>query len=39
MNEESEFDISEWEQASTKKMLSFSFGYLLVFAMISQFNT
>ena len=39
MTEEPEFDSSEWEQASTKKMLSFSFGYLLVFAMISQFNT
>jgi len=39
MNEEPEFDESGWEQASTKKMLSFSFGYLLVFAMISQFNT
>ena len=39
MSEEPEFDTTEWEQASTKKMISFSFGYLLVFAMISQFNT
>lgn len=39
MSEETDFDLSEWEQTSTKKMLSFSFGYLLVFTMISQFNT
>ncbi len=39
MSEESEIELSEWEQASTKKMLSFSFGYLLVFFMGGQFNT
>ncbi len=38
MSEENETDFSEWEQASTKKMLSFSFGYLLVFFMGGQFN-
>ncbi len=26
MNEESETDLSEWEQVATKKMLSYSFG-------------
>lgn len=39
MSEENEIDLSEWEQASTKKMLSYSFGYLLVFFMAGQFNT
>ena len=39
MSDESDIDLSEWEQASFKKMLSFSFGYLLVFFFITQFNT
>lgn len=39
MSEETEIDLSEWEQASTKKMLSYSFGFLLVYFMASQFNT
>ena len=29
MNGQSEFDLSEWEQASTKKMLSYSLGYVI----------
>ena len=33
MTEKSEID-SEWKQASTKKMLSFSFGWTLVFTVI-----
>ncbi|MFX1446092.1 MAG: MFS transporter, partial [Promethearchaeota archaeon] len=39
MSQESETDLSEWEMASTKKMLSYSFGFLLVYFMASQFNT
>ncbi len=39
MSEESEIDLSEWEQVSFKKLISFSFGYLLVFFFIGQFNT
>lgn len=39
MSEESEFDTTEWEQASTKKMLSYSFGYLLVFFMGGVFSS
>ena len=39
MNEESEIDSSEWEQASTKKMMSYSFGYLLVYFMGGFFNS
>ncbi len=39
MNEESEMDLSEWELASTEKMISYSFGFLLVYFMASQFNT
>ena len=33
MNEKTEFDASEWETASMKKMLSYSFGWLFVFFM------
>jgi len=29
MSEENEFDLSEWEQESTKKMLSYSLGYVI----------
>lgn len=29
MNEQVEFDLSEWQQASTKKMLSYSLGYVI----------
>ncbi|TFG28437.1 MAG: MFS transporter [Promethearchaeota archaeon] len=39
MSEESEFDFKEWEQASLKKTFHYSFGYLLVFFMGSQFNS
>ncbi|MHA1255996.1 MAG: MFS transporter [Promethearchaeota archaeon] len=38
MNEEEVTDISEWEQASTKKMIHYSFGFPLVFFMAGQFN-
>ena len=38
MAEESEIDLSEWEQASFKKTLSYSFGFLLVFYILTQFN-
>ena len=31
-------DLSEWEQASTKKMIYYSFGFLLVYFMGGQFN-
>ena len=34
-----ELDLSEWEQVSFKKLISFSFGYLLVFFFLGQFNT
>jgi len=34
MAEESEIDLSEWEQASFKKTLSYSFGFLLVFYIL-----
>lgn len=33
MNEVSEFDESEWEQVSFRKMVHFSFGYVLVYFM------
>ena len=39
MSEETEIDLSEWEQASTKKMISYSFGFLLVYFMGGQFNS
>lgn len=39
MNEETEFDASEWETASMKKMISYSFGWLFVFFMGGFFNT
>jgi len=39
MSEESEFELSEWEQPPLKKFISFAFGYLLVFFFIGQFNT
>ncbi len=29
MSEDNNFDLSEWEQASTKKMISFSLGYVI----------
>lgn len=38
MSEEIEIDLSEWEQASTKKMIHYSFGFLLVYFMGGQFN-
>jgi len=38
MSEEKEIDLSEWEQASTKKMIHYSFGFLLVFFVAGQFN-
>ncbi|MFX1339726.1 MAG: MFS transporter [Promethearchaeota archaeon] len=39
MKEENEIDLSEWEQASTKKMIHYSFGFLLIYFMGAQFNT
>lgn len=39
MSEESEFDLSEWEQVSLRKTIHYSFGYLLVFFMLGFFNT
>ena len=39
MSEEEVIDPSEWEQASTKKMIQYSFGFLLVFLMGRQFNS
>ena len=39
MSEETEIDLSEWELASTKKMISYSFGFLLVYFMGGQFNS
>ena len=38
MSEEEETDLSEWELASTKKMVQFSFGTLISSFMIVQFN-
>ena len=38
MSEESG-DLSSWEQVTFKKTLFYSFGYLLVYFMIGQFNT
>jgi GPH family glycoside/pentoside/hexuronide:cation symporter len=38
MSQQSDFDVSEWEQASLKKTFHYSFGYLLVFFMGGQFN-
>ncbi len=38
MSEEEETDLSEWEQASTKKMVHFSFGFLLILFINNQFN-
>jgi GPH family glycoside/pentoside/hexuronide:cation symporter len=38
MSEDNDFDISEWEQVSFKKILSFSFGWILVFFLGGQFN-
>ena len=35
---EEEIDLSEWEQASTKKMVQFSFGQLLTTFLVIQFN-
>lgn len=35
---EGEIDLSEWEQASTKKMVQFSFGQILTSFLIIQFN-
>ena len=37
MSEESE-DLSEWEQVSDKKIISFSFGWILMFFLGGQFN-
>ena len=37
MSEESE-DLSEWEQVSGKKIISFSFGWILMFFLGGQFN-
>ena len=39
MSEETEFDESEWGQISLRKTLHYSFGYLLVFFMLTFFNT
>ena len=38
MNEVSEFDESEWEQVSFRKMFHYSFGYVLVYFMGNFFN-
>ncbi len=38
MSEDKEMELSEWEQASTRKMIHYSFGFLLVFFMVGQFN-
>ena len=38
MSEESEAGLKEWEQASFGKTLSYSFGFLLVYFMGTQFN-
>jgi len=38
MSEERETDLSEWEQASTKKMVQFSFGSLISTVLFLQFN-
>jgi len=38
MSDEEETDLSEWEQASTKKMVHYSFGFLLVIFINNQFN-
>jgi len=38
MTEESEFDESEWEQMPFRKVVQFSFGYILVYYMIGVFN-
>ncbi len=37
--EESKADLSEWEQVSWGKTLSYSFGWILFFFMAGQFNT
>ena len=39
MSEDSEIDVSEWEQASTKKMVSYSLGYLISGGSAGFFNT
>jgi GPH family glycoside/pentoside/hexuronide:cation symporter len=39
LSEESDLDLSEWEQVTLRKSLHYSFGYLLVFFMIGFFNT
>ena len=39
MSEDKEIELSEWEQASTRKMIHYSFGFLLVFFMVGQFNS
>jgi GPH family glycoside/pentoside/hexuronide:cation symporter len=38
MSEDKEIIPSEWEQASTKKMIYYSFGFLLVYFMGGEFN-
>lgn len=38
MNEEPEFDAAGWERVPTRKLLHYSFGYLLVFFMAGFFN-
>ncbi len=38
MGEETELDLSEWEQTSLRKTFHYSFGYLLVFFMGGFFN-
>ena len=38
MSDNMKIDLSEWEQASTKKMIYYSFGFLLVYFMGGQFN-
>ena len=39
MSEDKVIDPSEWEQASTRKMIHYSFGFLLVYFMGRQFNS
>ncbi len=39
MREDKVIDLSEWEQASTRKMIHYSFGFLLVYFMGGQFNS
>ena len=38
MNEEDEFDVAGWERVPTRKLIHYSFGYLLVFFMGGFFN-